>query len=363
MKEKKPTMLTYIGEEQKYLEEMLGRYPKGIPEINGREWLVLATGSSINAAYSAKYYIEKMTDIIIEIEEPFKFQYYEKLRPEIETVIGISQSGESTSTINALAEISAGNPSIDTYGMTSNLESEITKVVKENIDIEMGEEKVGYVTKGFSVTVFKLMLIGLKESRRRGLISEAQETAELENFKKAFKEIPSIIKKTNIFFQRWREELCKASRFTALTCGSTIGTAYEMQTKFCETVRIPSQGMDIEVFMHGPYLEVNPSHQLFFIESNSPLKERLDRLRKYEKQYVNNVYSISLGESSSKKDDKTIYLNLNEIDEYKASLFLIIPFQILAYHISEALGRHLEHRIYTDFGVAMQSKTKPGDYV
>ena len=41
---------------------------------------------------------------------------------------------------------------------------------------------------------------------------------------------------------------------------------------------------------------------------------------------------------------------------------MIVPFQLLAHHIAEALGNNLPKRIYTDFGVAMNSKTKPGDY-
>ncbi|EFR95383.1 SIS domain-containing protein [Listeria innocua FSL J1-023] len=41
---------------------------------------------------------------------------------------------------------------------------------------------------------------------------------------------------------------------------------------------------------------------------------------------------------------------------------MILPFQILAHHIAELKGNKLTERIYTDFGVAMKSKTRPGDY-
>ena len=45
-----------------------------------------------------------------------------------------------------------------------------------------------------------------------------------------------------------------------------------------------------------------------------------------------------------------------------APLLMVIPFQILAHHIAEAKGNNLPQLIFTDFGVAMKSKTKPGDY-
>ena len=75
----KPTMMTYIHEEQATLSAMLSRYPSDLPVLGGqKEWLVLATGSSINAIKSAKYYVEKLADVRIAVEEPFHFQHYEK---------------------------------------------------------------------------------------------------------------------------------------------------------------------------------------------------------------------------------------------------------------------------------------------
>lgn len=355
----KPTMMTYINEEADYLMNMLNNYPTSIPDIKGKEWLILATGSSINAAYSAKYYIEHLTDVKIDIEEPFKFQYYEKLRSTTDIIIGISQSGESTSTIEAIKALNSQKLGIETFALTGNDTSEITQVVNHVVDIEVKEERVGYVTKGFSLTTLKLMLIGLKTAINQGLITDEEEKQELAEFRKAVSKIPAIIEKTNQFFEKWQDNFVKASRFTALGCGSVIGTALEMQTKFCETVRVPSQGMDIEVFMHGPYLEVNRNHQLFFIETNSPVNDRLTRLLDYESQYVDNLYTITLNSSS---DERTLGLDLEFIDEYKAPLFTIVPFQVLAHHIAEKLGRNLPQRIYTDFGISMQSKTKPGNY-
>lgn len=359
MSNEKPTMMTYINQEQDVLADILNEYPNGISTVKGKQWLILATGSSFNAAYTAKYYIENLLGVFISIEEPFKFHYYEKLRPEIDAIIGVSQSGESTSTIDALKKINEERSTISSYALTSNLNSEITTEVNDVIDISNGEEKVGYVTKGYTATVLKLMLMGLKTARSREEISEADEHGQLKLLQENIDKIPQIIEKTEIFFDKWKKELIQASRYTALCCGSAIGSALEMQTKFNETVRVPSQGMDIEVFMHGPYLEVNPKHQMFFIESNSPVNDRLIRLRDYEDQYVDHLYTISINQSD---DEKTIGLDLTA-DEFMAPLFITTVFQVLAHHIAEELGNNLPQRIYTDFGVAMQSKTKPGDYV
>ena len=47
------------------------------------------------------------------------------------------------------------------------------------------------------------------------------------------------------------------------------GTAKEFETKLTETFGVPSQGFEFEAYMHGPYLEADTTHLLFFIESDN----------------------------------------------------------------------------------------------
>ncbi|MDB6273709.1 sugar isomerase, partial [Listeria monocytogenes] len=80
----KPTMMTYINEEEEMCRVILADFQTNAEKLeslvkNGaKEWLILATGSSLNAAQSAKYYIENLADVRITIEEPFNHLYYEK---------------------------------------------------------------------------------------------------------------------------------------------------------------------------------------------------------------------------------------------------------------------------------------------
>jgi glucoselysine-6-phosphate deglycase len=150
----------------------------------------------------------------------------------------------------------------------------------------------------------------------------------------------------------------EAPRFTAIGYGPTIGTIKEIETKFSETIRMPTQGIELESFMHGPYLEVNPEHRIFFLETESLVKERMELLRNYESRITDFTYTVKLGESL---EEHTLGLEVH-VDEFLSPLVLIIPFQILAHHIAEAKGNNLTNRIYTDFGVSMKSKTQPGDY-
>lgn len=354
----KPTMMTYIHEEQATLSAMLDRYPHDLPEIKGKgTWLVLATGSSINAIKSAKYYVENLANVRITVEEPFHFQHYEKMDTATDLVLGVSQSGESTSTINAIKHIGKSFPVV-TYGLTSKLSSELAKTVDHAIDIEIGEERVGYVTKGYVATIFKFMLLGIYTARCNGLITETQEVEELAKLSVAVKSIPQIIDTTEVFFEKWKDELTASPRFTAIGYGPSVGVIKEMETKFAETIRVPSQGVELEAFMHGPYFEVNGNHRMFFLDTPGEARERLLLLKAYEQKYTDYIYTVKLGESS---DERTLAINA-AVDIFIAPLLMVIPFQILAHHIAEAKGNNLPQRIFTDFGISVKSKTKPGDY-
>lgn len=360
--DEKPTMMTYIHEEASMSRDILSAYPGNVAafaELAGTKanWLVFATGSSINAALSAKYFIERLADVRIDIREPFHFEHYESFSPYTDLVLGISQSGQSTSTIGAL-ERTRRETQLTTIALTSDVHAEISAAADATIDIGCGKERVGFVTKGFLATVLTLMLAGLRIAAVNGKVTQEKEQETLRQFGQAIDAIPSTIAKTEQFFDRHRNEFLSAPRFTAIGYGPVYGTIKEFETKFCETVRMPSQGIELEAFMHGPYLEVNPEHRIFFLETGGKVQERLVLLRDYESKYTDYTYTLSLNRAS---DEVTIGLEL-DLTEEMAPFIMIVPFQILAHHIATAKGIELRNRIYTDFGVAMKSKTKPGDY-
>lgn len=354
----KPTMMTYIQEEQATLRAMLSRYPSDLPAVDEQKnWLVLATGSSINAIRSAKYYVEKLANVRITVEEPFHFHHYEKFDVSSDLVIGVSQSGESTSTINAIKNIRKNYP-VTTFAITSKPSSELSTLVDHSIDLEIGEERVGYVTKGYVATIFKFMLLGIFCAKNNGSLNDWQEKAELEKLATAIDAIPEIISATESFFDKWQDELISSPRFTAIGFGPAVGVIKEMETKFAETIRVPSQGVELETFMHGPYFEVNGNHRMFFLDTPGAGHERLQLLKAYEQKYTDYVYTVKLGQSD---EPRTLAVNA-EVDEFIAPLVMVIPFQILAHHIAEGKGNNLPQRIFTDFGVSVKSKTKAGDY-
>lgn len=163
----KETMLTNILEEEKLLGNIIFNFEtknyniiKELVKIKLKNVLILATGSSINAALITKYFISNILNTNIEIEEPFNYYNYEKINENIDLVIAISQSGKSASTISALKYVKKCKD-ILSIAITSNNMSKIAKESNMTLDLGIGIEQVGFVTKGFSATVLNLFLLAI----------------------------------------------------------------------------------------------------------------------------------------------------------------------------------------------------------
>lgn len=296
----------------------------------------------------------------IDIQEPYNYSHYVKQKADKQMILGISQSGQSTSTIEALEALSADNTKI---AVTSIPDSEITAAVDATLDILSQRERVGYVTLGFSATVLALMLFGLRLGVKKGLIDEKQETLELQEFKELIQNIDESISKTVRFFETNQTDLQNSNRFISIAYGPAYGTAKEMETKFSETVRVPSQGIDLEAFMHGPYLEMQPDYRLFFLDTPAApdIREKAALLKKYEEKISPYIYLVSV--TKDKADNQRELVLPKVSDEEKCPLLLITVFQVLSWYVSKSKGIDITQRIYTDFAQSVKSKTKVQDYV
>lgn len=346
------TMLDYINEEEVTLKNILDKFTlkkvSGFEKINNL--LILATGSSYNACLAAKVTLEKFANISVTIEEPYNFNHYGRVSAAVDAVLAVSQSGKSASTIDAIAKLK--KEGLFTLALTSDITSPIAGAVDEVIDLEMGIEKVGFVTKGYVTTVLQLFLLGLTIGHNKGTLTPKQADFYCDELDKVITAIPAVIAKTNDFFTLHEDIFKLGTRFVAIGYGPNWGTAKEFETKFTETVRKPSQGFELEAYMHGPYLEADSEHILFFIETKSVNEARSHALKSYMAPYVGKTLTIT---TQTTKAPEKLGLEI-ECDELVSSLALVIPFQILAYKIATAKGINLSQRIFDDFDRVLKSK-------
>jgi glucoselysine-6-phosphate deglycase len=131
---------------------------------------VIGSGTSYHAGLSAKTYLEKILNIKVFNSYPTQFERSEKIFNKNTLVIGISQGGQSLSTVAGLD--SARNRGLYTAAISENPTALIFEHADTSTRLEVGNEKCGAKTKGYAGTTVTLMMMLTELAITKGILTE-----------------------------------------------------------------------------------------------------------------------------------------------------------------------------------------------
>lgn len=306
-------------------------------------WIV-ASGSSSNASNCAKPFMMKYLDCNVEIVPPNTFLYSDLTYTDDDFIVVISQSGCSTNSIDALKKLKSINKKA--IGITGNINSDFKDYADVVIDYGVGEETVGYVTKGVTTLAQFLMLFALEASGTEFI----EELNDVPNRHKIIQE------ETNAFYKKNKALL--TSMTVSYACGfmQGYGIATEGALKIGETVQIPSFAYEAEEFIHGPNLQLTPNYTLFFIDDLYKGSKRLEQIYLASRSVTDRCFAIT--NSNLVDDDHAIRLPFEIKEPLLSPLYLLPFFQILAYRITTDLNKWHRHPLFKDFEKLVSCKTE-----
>ncbi|GEL15866.1 SIS domain-containing protein [Pediococcus cellicola] len=348
----------YVNLEAQFYEDVLTNkdqlFANCFNEINLNEIdniVIYATGSSSNAAFSARPFMSKILKMPVYVEEPSIAANYGLYANKHTLYLAISQGGHSYSTIHMVKELESHEQKV--FVLTSDLQSPIATTSKNVISMGMPVEEMPYVSAGYSVTILDLMLIALTISQKRQTITIGQVEACHQKIQEITLAIPDVIRKSTNWVNKVIDQYTEANRIWFIGYGAAYGVAREGETKITETVRITSLGKELEEYMHGPYLGLHETDRIIFVEPHGKLEHRADLLKQFLQEHVSHISTIFANDGSTKIDDLALKI---DTDELLASLFLTIPVHLLAYRLSQRKKNDLEVSTYPDFDKITGSK-------
>lgn len=306
-------------------------------------WIV-ASGSSSNASNCAKPFMMKYLDCNVEIVPPNTFLYSDLTYTDDDFIVVISQSGCSTNSIDALKKLKSINKKA--IGITGNINSDFKDYADVVIDYGVGEETVGYVTKGVTTLAQFLMLFALEASGTEFI----EELNDVPNRHKIIQE------ETNAFYEKNKALL--TSMTVSYACGfmQGYGIATEAALKIGETVQIPSFAYEAEEFIHGPNLQLTPNYTLFFIDDLYKGSKRLEQIYLASRSVTDRCFAIT--NSDIVDDNHAIRLPFEIKEPLLSPLYLLPFFQILAFRITTDLNKWHRHPLFKDFEKLVSCKTE-----
>jgi glutamine---fructose-6-phosphate transaminase (isomerizing) len=231
--------------------------------------LILARGTSDNAAFFLKYLIETRLGLPVGLASPSVVSVYgAKLNLSGTLVIAISQSGQSPDLLSFGSAAKSGGAVLLT--MVNATTSPLENIADYSISLNAGDEVAVAATKSYSAQLIAsyLLVSGWANSR----VNESELLAEAEKLLALAPAFESIASKIDL-----------AKQIVILGRGYSFPNAKEAALKIQETCKTVVQSWSIADYIHGPISSLDHNSQVIIIAPafmpKEPLRDAVSRLR------------------------------------------------------------------------------------
>jgi glucosamine--fructose-6-phosphate aminotransferase (isomerizing) len=303
---------------------------------------IAACGTSWHAGIAAKYLLEELARVPVEVDYASEFRYRNPVLDESDLLIVISQSGETADTIAAMRE--AKQAGCKVLAICNVQGSMITREADGTILTHAGPEISVASTKAFTSQIIALYIFALYLGELRGTLSEeqvikhAQELIELPlKIEEVLSEADNIEEMSKDFF--------RATDFLYLGRGINFPVALEGALKLKEISYIHAEGYPAGEMKHGPNALIDETLPVVIINTREEGNEASEL--RYEKTHSNIVevqsrdgiiFSIlTEGDKMSSQVSNHI-IEIPKVSDLLAPILSVVPLQLLAYYIAVRLG-------------------------
>ncbi len=301
--------------------------------------VIVACGTSYHAGVVGRYAIEEWARVPVEPDVASEWIYRNPVVDPGTLVIGISQSGESRDTIQAMKL--AREKGARTVAITNMMGSQITREVDSVLYTRTGLEVGVAASKTFTAQISLLFLLGLK-------LAEYRKTLPAKEIEFILDELYDLPNKMRRFLDGDHPIEDIAQRYYNepffLYLGRHIGlpVALEGALKLKEISYIPTEGYSAGEMKHGP---------IALLEEGTPVVVVATKIHVYDKIVSNiqetrargaHVIAIATdgNEDIQHHADDVIYVPKSPA--FLQAALAILPLQLLAYRIARLRGLNVD---------------------
>lgn len=300
---------------------------------------IIACGTSFYAGLYAKYLIEKIAQIPVEVDIASEFRYRNPLIPHNSLVILVSQSGETADTLAVLRQVKGMG--IKTLSICNTKRSSIDREAHAHLYMHSGPEIGVASTKAFvcTLTVFNLLSIFL--ARKKGKISQSQESELLSQILS----LPSLMETVlsyDSFFSEASDTLKQFKGFLYLGRGHSYPIAMEGALKLKELAYMHAEGYAAGEMKHGPLALIDEKMAVVVICPQDEYYEKTISNLEEAKARGGVIISIGTGDDKKLISLSKNYLSLPNTNWFLTGILSVIPIQLLAYHMADVLGHDVD---------------------
>jgi glutamine---fructose-6-phosphate transaminase (isomerizing) len=303
---------------------------------------IVACGTSWHAALVGKFLIEELARIRVEIDYGSEFRYRDPLVDDQSLVIAISQSGETADTLAAVREAKAKKARI--LSICNVVGSMLSRESDGNLYIRSGPEIGVASTKAFTCQLTVILLLALYLAQERKKLQPEQAKALLSDLAKLPQVLEQILSQSTSY-EEIAKAICQHNNSLYLGRGIHYPIALEGALKLKEISYIHAEGYPAGEMKHGPNALIDRNLPVVTLAAKDSRNAK--SVLRYEKM-ISNIEEVRAREGiiialASEGDDRIEeiaehVIRIPETSDYLLPIALIVPLQLLAYHIALLRG-------------------------
>jgi len=287
--------------------------------------VLVARGSSDNAALFGRYLLEITTGIPVSLSAPSVHTLYKaKLNLSHAVVVGVSQSGEGED-INQVLQ-NAKNGGAFTIGITNEPSSAMVNVVDETLLMHGGRERSVAATKTFTGQMILFYMLAAELANRE--------------FDWSYEDIPQLTAQA-LEHETYIKELVQRYVFmencVVVGRGLAYANAYELALKLMETCYVVAERFSSADFLHGPLAMVERHFPVILFAPPGVMLSGTRSLVSRLSELHADTLTITSDAATAKESTRAVMM-ADHINEFIAPIPYMIPGQLFAALLATAKG-------------------------
>jgi glucosamine--fructose-6-phosphate aminotransferase (isomerizing) len=301
--------------------------------------VLVACGTSWHAALVGKFLIERLAGLPVEVDYGSEYRYRDFIGDRHSLVVIITQSGETADTLAALRE--ARRKGARSLAICNVVGSMATRETEGTIFTHAGPEIGVASTKAFTSQLVALNLLALFLGQKKGTLAEPAARSHLDALVQLPKQMEQTLKASGVV-EELTARFFNRRDFLFLGRGINYPIALEGALKLKEISYIHAEGYPAGEMKHGPIALIDSDMPVVSIAPNDHVFEKMLGNIQEVKARGGSVIAITTEGHDTLRSilDPALdaIISLPRVPELLSPIAMVLPLQLLAYHIAVRRG-------------------------
>src|ERR1700722_89227 len=301
--------------------------------------VIAAAGTSHHAAQVAKYAIERWARLSTEVDISSEYRYRDPIVEIGTLVIGVSQSGETIDTIQAIREAKRRGARV--IGVTNIVGSSLARESDAGIYTRAGLEVSVAPTKAFVAQVAALELLALRLAQLRQTLPEHDIDALFQGIQAVASQVATALER-RADVEDVAKQLLGARDFFFIGRHVGFPTSLDAALKLKELSSLPAEGSPAGELKHGPLALIEPGVVVVAVVTDPAMHEKMLSNLAEVKARGATVVAVATDDDEYVDAIADYVLRVPATEPLFTPMVDVVPLQLFAYAMARGLGRNVD---------------------